>query len=174
MRSHGARCPVCFAGEFTASSDIILVNRRADQAANLTTIEEEHPETARLRPTTRGFRCLTVSHHVRGLMPRTDVQLQFPQHRTWFTPLAPFSTTIRCTIRAVTATLCCAAVRRITAPCASIAVTTVRAESRIDTDGVLHKPPKQSSSMSASVLKRAFACSAPEHLAMQCFSLEEL
>jgi hypothetical protein len=44
-------------------------------------------------------------------------------------------------------------VRRITAPCASIAVTTVRAESRIDTDGVLHKPPKQSSSMSASVLK---------------------
>ena len=53
MRSHGARCPVCFAGEFTASSDIILVNRRADQAANLTTIEEEHPETARLRPTTR-------------------------------------------------------------------------------------------------------------------------
>ena len=38
-------------------SDIILVNRRADQAANLTTIEEEHPETARLRPTTRGFRC---------------------------------------------------------------------------------------------------------------------
>ena len=154
-------------------SDIILVNRRADQAANLTTIEEEHPETARLR-TTRGFRCLTVSHHVRGLMPRTDVQPQFPQHRTWSTPLAPFSTTISCTIRAVTATVCCTAVRRITAPCASIAVTTVRAESRIDTDGVLHKPPKQSSSMSASVLKRAFACSAPEHLAMQCFSLEEL
>ena len=57
MRSHGARCAVCLAGEFTASSDIILVNRRADQAANLTTIEEEHPETARLRPTTRGFRC---------------------------------------------------------------------------------------------------------------------
>ena len=132
-------------------SDIIFVNRRADQAANLTTIEEEHPETARLR-TTRGFRCLTVSHHVRGLMPRTDVQPQFPQHRTWSTPLAPFSTTISCTIRAVTATVCCTAVRRITAPCASIAVTTVRAESRIDTDGVLHKPPKQSSSMSASVL----------------------
>ena len=71
MRSHGARCAVCLAGEFTASSDIILVNRRADQAANLTTIEEEHPETARLRPTTRGFRCLTVSHHVRGLIYTT-------------------------------------------------------------------------------------------------------
>ena len=52
MRSHGARCAVCLAGEFTASSDIILVNRRADQAANLTisrrTIPRPHDSDRRL------------------------------------------------------------------------------------------------------------------------------